>query len=699
LKVSGDAPRSTIRLFVIYAAISLVPLILLGAALAASYQSDARDRGRAEGGAQAALVAHVAIEPLLAGQPLSEGLTGGEQSSLKSLVERMISDKSVLRLRLRDLNGIVVFSGDGSGLSPVTDDEALDAASGDQVVVLTHLNSDSNDSGPLGQSVVEVYQQLSAGAPARPVGVLEIYLPYGPIEQDVSAALHHLYRDLVLGLALLWLLLLGICISVTRGLRKEVALSTFLAEHDPLTELPNRRVFHRTAEAALAEAAQDRVPLAIAIIDLDRFKEINDTLGHQSGDVVLTELANRLRRSVSDRDTVARLGGDEYGLILHGVSDAAGVSSRIMGVFDHIVEVGALHLAVEASIGFVVAPEDGIDVEELLQRADVAMYVAKTSQIDVVRYDVCDDHYNADNLSLIGELRRGIDSGQLVLHYQPKVLTINGHLEAVEALARWRHPVYGMLSPDRFIPLAEHTDLIDNLTAWALTTALTEVSALGPAAADLAVAVNVSARNLMRSDFAQRVVAILARLGVPAQRLVVEITETALLADPVRAATVLGELAAAGVNISLDDFGSGQTSLGYLSALPVHELKIDQSFVTDMMADRSHDAIVRSIIDLGHNLGLRVVAEGVETNGVLLRLRASGCDVVQGFLLARPMTIEQLARWIATLPPEGVVPAWNEATSMRPAASVPSDGHAAAELLARAEASRAADATEVEGIR
>ena len=683
----------------IYAAISLVPLVLLGAALAASYQSDARDRGRAEGGSDAALVARIAVEPLLAGQPLSDGLTPVERSSLKSLVARVIGDHSVVRLRLRDLNGIVVFSGDGSGLTPQIDGEALDAASGKQITVLTHLNNDSNDSGPLGQAVVEVYQQVSAGSPAHPVGVLEIYLPYGPIEQDVSAALHHLYRDLVLGLALLWLLLLGICISVTRGLRKEVALSTFLAEHDPLTELPNRRVFHRRAEVALAEAARDRAPLAIAIIDLDRFKEINDTLGHQSGDVVLTELANRLRRSVSDRDTVARLGGDEYGLILHGVGDAASLSSRIVGVLDHDVEVDGLRLTIEASIGFVVAPEDGTDVVELLQRADVAMYVAKTKQIDVVRYDVRDDHYDADNLGLIGELRRGIDAGELVLHYQPKVLTINGHLEAVEALARWQHPVLGLVSPDRFIPLAEHTDLIDNLTTWALTTALTEISELGPMAADLAVAVNVSARNLARVDFAQRVVGILDRLGVPAQRLVVEITETALLTDPIRAASVLGELAAAGVNISLDDFGSGQTSLGYLSALPLHELKIDKSFVTDMTADRSHDAIVRSIIDLGHNLGLRVVGEGVETNGVLLRLRASGCDVVQGFLLARPMTIDQLARWISTLSPEGVVPAWNEATTLRPATSDPRDGHAPAELLARVEAGGAADAPEVEGIR
>jgi len=686
------------RLFVIYAAISLVPLALLGAALAASYQSDARDRGRAEGASQAALMAHLAVEPLLAGQPLSKGLTPGEQSNLKALVSRVTSDRSVLRLRLRDLQGIVVFSGDGSGMTGVSDGEAVDAGAGEDITILTKFNTDTNDTGPVGEAVVEAYRQLTAGTPPHPVGVLEMYLPYGPINQDVSAALHHLYRDLALGLGLVWLLLLGICMSVTRGLRKEVALSTFLAENDPLTELPNRRVFHRRAEVAVAEAGRDHAPLAIAIIDLDRFKEINDTLGHQSGDVVLVELAERLRRSVAAGDTVARLGGDEYGLILHGVGDAAAVSSRIMGVFDHDIEVAGLNLTIEASTGFVIAREDGTDVEDLLQRADVAMYVAKTKQIEVVRYDVRDDHYNADNLGLIGELRHGIDAGELILHYQPKVLTLSGRLEAVEALARWQHPVHGLLGPDRFIPLAEHTDLIDNLTMWALSTALTEIRALGPAGSDLAVAVNVSARNLVQADFAQRVVGILKRLGVPAHRLVVEITETTLLADPMRAASVLGELASAGVNISLDDFGSGQTSLGYLTALPLHELKIDQGFVTDMTNVRSHDAIVRSIIDLGHNLGLRVVGEGVETDAVLLRLRASGCDVVQGFLLARPMAIDQLARWMARLLPGGVVPAWSKATTLRPA-SGPGDDHAPAELLARVEAGRAADAPEVEGIR
>jgi diguanylate cyclase (GGDEF)-like protein len=646
-----------------YAAISLAPVLLLGVLLAASYRSEARERGMAEARSEAALVAKTAVEPLLAGHPLSEGLTPTEKRNLDRLVGRVITDQSVLRLRVRDLQGMVVFSDDDSEVSDAPDDEALDAAAGESVTQITHLNSDSDDVGSPGAQVVEAYVPLMAGSPPQAVGVLEMYLPYSPIEQDVTAGLANLYRHLEIGLAILWLALFGVCASVTRGLRKQVALSTFLAEYDPLTTLPNRRLFQIRAETAVAEAVRENTSVAIAVIDLNRFKEINDTLGHQSGDRVLIELARRLKSSVSDRDTIARLGGDEFGLILHGVADSTSLSNRMRGVIDHDVEVDGLRLRIEASIGFVVAPEDGSDVEELLQRAEVAMYIAKSKQIDIVRYDARDDHYDANNLGLVAELRRGIDAGELVLHYQPKACVIDGRVEAVEALVRWQHPVHGLLAPDKFIPLAEQTDLIDKLTTWVLTAALTEIRDLGPVAANLSVAVNVSARNLARADFAEQVAQTLDRIGVPASRLVVEITETALLTDPIRAASVLTELAAAGVTVSLDDFGCGQTSLGYLAALPVHELKIDRSFVTDMMTVPAHDAIVRSIIDLGHNLGLRVVAEGVETGGVLLRLRAAGCDVAQGYLLARPMPIGQLANWLVTVPMQEAVPAWSDAIS------------------------------------
>ncbi len=655
-----------IRLFLVYAAISLVAVLALGVVLAGSYRTDARDRGLAEGRSKASLVAQTAIEPLLDGTPLSDRLGPAEQVALEGLVGRLVGTRTVLRLRLRDVQGRVVFSDDGSGVNEIPDDEALEAAHGAVITNLTDLNTDSNDSGRSGVQVVEVYRPLVAGPGSQIVGVLEIYLPYSPINQDVSAGLDRLYRDLAIGLAVLWLVLLGICTSVTRGLRRQVVLNAFLAEHDPLTGLPNRRLFERRAKEAIAAALRDDTSVTIAIVDLDRFKEINDTLGHRSGDRVLIELARRLIDSASAGDTVARLGGDEFGLILLCAADPDSLGLRIRTVTAPVVEIDGLHLTIEASAGFVVAPTDGQDAQELLQRADVALYVAKSKQLDATRYNSADDHYDPNNLGLIAELRRGIDAGQLVLHFQPMMRAVDGHVGAVEALVRWNHPTRGLLGPDRFIPLAEQTDLVDQLTTWVLRAALCGLRDLGALGEELEVAVNVSARNLSRPDFARHVIRTIEEVGVAPGRLVIEITETALLTDPVRAASVVAELSAAGVKVSLDDFGCGQTSLGYLSTLPVHELKIDRIFVSDMVDNPTHDVIVRSIVDLGHNLGLRVVGEGVETHAVLLHLRSAGCDVAQGFLLARPMPLGQLRVWLAGVPVAGVIPAWTDAIATHP---------------------------------
>jgi EAL domain-containing protein (putative c-di-GMP-specific phosphodiesterase class I) len=274
------------------------------------------------------------------------------------------------------------------------------------------------------------------------------------------------------------------------------------------------------------------------------------------------------------------------------------------------------------------------------------MYVSKGAHSGVVRYDPEQDEYDAAKLGLIAELRHAIDDGQLVLHYQPKATIIDGTIEAMEALVRWEHPARGLVYPDSFVPIAEQTDLIDKLTDWALARALEDVRELGRHHDKLAVAVNVSARSLSKPDFAQRVQAALEKADVPPTRLIIEITETALISDPERAGSALAKLDAHGVRVSIDDFGQGQTSLGYLSNLPVHELKIDKLFVYDMLTNPAHAAIVRSIVDLGHNLHMRVVGEGVETDAVLLGLREAGCDVAQGFLLARPMPFKKVEAWL-----------------------------------------------------
>jgi diguanylate cyclase (GGDEF)-like protein len=641
------APRAIARLFAVYAVISLVPVLVLGLVLASSLRSEARQRGLAEGRSEATLIAHTAVEPVLDGRMLTRGLSTNEETGLRRLVARAVGGGELLRLRLRDLAGRIVFSDDRAGLRTAPADEAREAARGVVVARLTHLNADAKDVGDAGVASVEIYLPLVAGTPLRRVGVLETYLPYAPISHDVTAGLHGLYLNLGIGLTLLYLALFAITWSVSHGLRREVKLNAFLAEHDTLTELPNRALFHRRAEIAVAAGTPKRKPVAIAIVDLDRFKDINDTLGHHNGDLLLTELSHRIAANMRAHDTVARLGGDEFGLILRDAAGAERVLRRLREIIDREIEISGLPLSVEASIGFVIAPEDGTNVDTLIQRADVAMYFAKAQHAGVMRYDATLDHYDAGKLSLVGELRQAIDAEQLVLHYQPQATLSDGRIEAVEALVRWQHPTHGLLYPDRFLPLAEQTDVIDKLTSWVLKTALREISELGPVADELSVAINVSARSVGRSDLAASIIQTLHDLDFPAERLIVEVTETALLSDRERATTTLTELAAAGVKVSLDDFGRGQTSLGHLSALPIHELKIDKSFVLDMLENPAHAAIVRSIVDLGHNLALRVVGEGVETDVSLAALREAHCDVAQGFLLARPMAADKLAEWLA----------------------------------------------------
>jgi diguanylate cyclase len=635
--------NSTTLLFVMFAAITLVPVLLLGVILSASYRTEANRRGLAEGGSEALLMARTAVQPLLSGQPLSRGLSPAESTAMTRLVRNVVGTGDVLRLRLRDQSGAVVFSDDGSGFHQAPEDEALDAARGKEIVRLTRFNSDSVDTGTIGPTSVEVYLPLHAGGSHRQVGVMEVYLPYAPIAADVDAGLSMLYRNLAIGLTLLYLILFGISAFVGRRLRRQVRINAYLAEHDALTSLPNRLHFHRRVQEALRRGRETGHDTTIAIIDLDRFREVNDTLGHHNGDRLLAALSDRMAAHLRGIDALARMGGDEFGIILVNVSEPEEVLFRLRQVIEDEVEISGLPLCIEASIGYVVAPEHGDNVDDLLQLADVAMYVAKAHHAGVVRYDPSLNHYDAANLALVSELRHAIDADELVLFYQPKINLRDGGADAVEALIRWQHPDHGLLPPDRFIPLAEQTGLIDRVTEWVVTRAIADVMSWGDG---LSVAVNVSARNLGNPGLVPHLVDSLGAAGLTPGRFFVEITETALMTDPERAAVVLQRLHSAGIGISIDDFGTGQTSLSYLSALPIDEIKIDRSFVADMTESAGHSAIVRSIVDLGHNLGFQVVGEGVEDHEIASALTAVECDVAQGYLYARPMPTVQLTEWL-----------------------------------------------------
>jgi diguanylate cyclase len=638
---------SALRLFLVYAAVSAVPVVVLGLVLASAFQTEAARRGLDAGRAQAALVEATVIAPIVQGVDV-RSLDAAGRERLAIVVSKAISGGAVVRLRLRDIHGNVVFSGDGSGFGDVPEDEALAAARGQVEASIKRLNSDANDVGALGQEVVEVYQPIIPASSKPPVGVMEIYLPYAPIAQDVSAGLGTLYRDLVIGLVLVYLVLAGLSLATTSRLRRHNQRNAYLAEHDQLTDLPNRRLF-LTHVADLADGPPG-TRAAVAVLDLDRFKDVNDVLGHSNGDALLQEVGRRLAQSVGPGDMVARLGGDEFGIVLGPESDSLQsqvVLEALLGEISRPIVLDGLPLQVDASVGFAMLPADAADPETLLRRADIAMYVAKAGLSGVVRYDRAQDKFDANRLKVVAELRRALAADELVLHYQPKMRPQDGAVTGVEALIRWQHPRQGLLYPDVFLPLAEQTGLIAPLTDWVIRTALAQIGLWGDGAEGISVAVNVSARNLSQPGFAESVLAALTHSRTPPGRVVIEVTETALLADVDRATAALTSLATAGVRVSLDDFGQGQTSLGYLARLPLQELKIDRVFVTDMVHDASHAAIVRSIIELAHNLGLSVVAEGVEDLPTLAALADSGCDVIQGYVLARPMPAAQLPGWLA----------------------------------------------------
>jgi len=646
-----------LRLFAMYAIASLLPVFALGMVLAHSYRSNAAARGVSEGRTEASLLAQTSVSPLFTGKRLGQQLSDDEIAALQRMSGPAVASGQIVRLAVRNLSGDVLYASDGDTRPDANaghesdDGEIGEAAHGEVVSLLTRLDADRNPDSPTGARAVEIYQPLLAGPAHRQVGILELYLPYAPIASDVTAGMGALYRDLGIGLGLLWLLLAAISYSATRRLRAQAARNAYLAEHDVLTGLPNRALFQQRVTEATERAVRTGEQVAVAVIDLDRFKEVNDTLGHGNGDALLIELAHRLGDTVGDGNTVARLGGDEFGLVLVNPGDVDDVHSTLTllrRLLQQEVEVSGLPLAADASIGFALCPDDGTTVDDLLQHADVAMYVAKATHAGVVRYDAGHDHYDSSKLALVGELRRAIAADELVLHYQPKASVSSGDIVAVEALVRWNHPERGLLYPDAFLPIAEQTGIIDSLTRWVLATALAQIDRWGHAVDGLAVAINISARNLARHDFSESVLRALAASGVAPNRLLLEITETALVADPERAGRSLRRLDTAGVRISIDDFGQGQTSLGYLSTLPLHELKIDKSFVLDMLSDQSHAAIVRSVIDLAHNLGFEVVAEGVETEQILDALNALGCDIAQGYLLARPMPADALPAWLGT---------------------------------------------------
>ena len=417
-----------------------------------------------------------------------------------------------------------------------------------------------------------------------------------------------------------------------------------LALYDALTHLPNRTLFQDRLEHVLKAAEREPASFAVMLMDLDRFKEVNDTFGHHIGDQLLNQLGQRLAATLRDTDTFGRLGGDEFSVLLPGADrdSAVRVAHKIFKVLQQPVQLDTMSLLVSASLGIAIYPEHGTDASSLLKHADIAMYQAKQSKSGHCIYDKELDTHSPRRMSLMNDLRGALDAGQMQLYYQPIVALNNGTVRGVEALARWIHPEKGLIPPDQFIPMIEQTGLIKVFSHWVIDTALRQWSTWNARGINEAVSVNLSMLNLQDREFPEALADLLKKWSVPPHALILEVTESAMMNDPEHALDTLNHFQNLGVDIAIDDFGTGYSSLSHLKRLPVNEIKIDRAFVKDMRHDKDDEVIVRSTIDLAHNLGLMVVAEGVEDVETLNLLTELNCDLAQGFYFGRPFPAERL---------------------------------------------------------
>ncbi|HEX5908905.1 MAG TPA: EAL domain-containing protein [Thermoleophilaceae bacterium] len=564
-----------------------------------------------------------------------------QRARVNRLLGRVAAESEALAVRLVGPSGRVAYSsiaGERGGKLPATPDFRM-AMTGDAAAERQQAD---------GTTSVGAYVPLRRSPGSAPAGVLNTDTPVSALEGAAPGGQRQMSALLVVGVFLLVATAGGLLVSRIRARpRRKHAHSPGMS--DSLTGLPNREVFNSLTEKALADCPQGG-KVAVLLMDLDRFKEINDSLGHFNGDLVIERVGKRLRTVLREGDQVARLGGDEFAMLLPNVQakdSVSGAAQRIQEALSEPFSVGGLALKVEASIGSALYPTDVDKAGKLLQAADVAMYAAKKAHSGHEFYSPDQHQYTPARLGLVAQLNRAMEGGELVLHYQPKARLATGTVEGVEALARWNHPQRGLLFPDEFIPVTEHTSMIRPLTVHFLETALEQVDNWSKQGIELNVAVNLSAQLLLDLQLPREIGRMLSRVGAASSKLEVEITESAIMSDPRRARRVLDRMREMGIRVAIDDFGTGYSSLVSLKQLPVSTIKVDKSFVMNMEADPDDAAIVRSTVALGHNLGLEVVAEGVETPGAWRELQAMGADIAQGYYLSKALPADQFNRWLS----------------------------------------------------
>ena len=638
-----------------FALLSATAVGLLGIALAQVETAHERSSATSDAASSAQLLVQVGLQPHIDPSDLTTGLPPETIAALDSAFQAGLNDGQLVRIKLWSPDGEVLYSDQHEliGQRFPIDGDLQEGLDGELTAEVSHLDKAENvDEHQFGE-LLEVYVPVKFGTEHE--GAFEIYVPWAPIARQITSNTRRLLLVLAGGLLLLWAVLFRIVMGASRRIRRDrdelarrAEENHRLAMFDHLTGLPNRLLFFDRVTQAVSAAGREGSGVGVLLLDLHRFKEVNDTLGHERGDELLRQVGPRLQGVLRASDSVARLGGDEFGIALAGLntlSEGEDVARKLTDALDTPFVLDGIDIALGGSIGIARYPDHGDDPDQLLRRAEVAMYVAKTARAPYESYSLEQDTYSTDRLALVAELRRAIDEGDLALAYQPMIDLERGVIIGVEALLRWSHASQGPIGPDVFIPLAEHSGLIGRITTYVLEAAATQAQAWREAGLDLTVSVNLSVRDLQRPGLAAAIGATLERHELPAARLQLEITEGSVMDQPDRALATLQELAGVGVGLSVDDFGTGYSSLAYLQRLPVNELKIDRSFVLGLAGSSSDGEIVRSTVSLGHNLGLSIVAEGVEDERSLAFLRDVGCDIAQGFFIARPMPADAVLEW------------------------------------------------------
>jgi diguanylate cyclase (GGDEF)-like protein len=630
------------------AVLSLLPMIALGFILARVLQDQVVDRTLADATRSAEIIAHLGVQPRLTPRNLRQGLSTADVRALDAELGAPAVGGDLARIKVWNAAHTVIYSEDHSliGRTLTPSDDLQDALHGTpQQAALVDPSEDSETASEVGLGeLIEVYVPLRFLPREAPAGAFEIYLSYKPIAAAVARDKRTIAVLIAVGLALLWAILYRIVARASLRLRRHAKDNYRLAHFDPLTGLGNRNLFLEQLKQA-ARAAQDSGgAVAVLLVDLERFTAINTTLGSESADEVLRQVGVRLSEAAGE-GLVARVGGDEYAVLCPRISDTeqALAQARVLQARLEIpVVLHEVELDVEASIGVAVLGVHAQDADSLLRHADLALAHARAHGSRMEVYSPDYERSDAGGLKLLGQVRRALAGDEFTLHYQPKVDLSDRRITGVEALVRWEHPELGLLPPASFIPLIEQTGLIGPLTHFVIERTLAQIVLWRRRGIAVQASVNLAARNLVDLDLPDRVAGLLLAHDVPASQLVVEVTESSAMADPARGAQVLEALRAMGVGVSIDDFGTGNASIGYLADLPATEIKIDRSFVTGMLEDQRAQAIVSSTIDLARNLGLELVAEGIETEAVLERLVALGCARGQGYLFSRPLPAEDL---------------------------------------------------------